>query len=84
MAGPATRPSNANKHPGQVVLDANRVRRSRDEVAAEKSRKQVEKTSKTVAMKKAHVQIAAKEDAMAVEQRAQLAGPGPLVRPKPR
>ena len=84
MARPVTRASNANKHPGQVVLDANRVQRPREEVAVEKSRKQAEKTAKTAALKNAHIQIASKEDTMAVEQRARLAGPAQLVRPRPR
>jgi len=84
MARPVTRASNANKHPGQVVLDANRVQHPREEVAAEKSRKQAEKTVKAATLKNAHIQIATKEDTMAVEQSARLAGPAQLVRPRPR
>jgi hypothetical protein len=81
--------ASTNKHPGQVVLDANRVQRPREEVAAEKSRKQAEKKAKTAALKNAalknaHIQIAPKEDTMAVEQRARLAGPAQLVRSRPR
>ncbi|KAG2125991.1 hypothetical protein DEU56DRAFT_916271 [Suillus clintonianus] len=39
MPRPTTRPGNANKHPGQVVLDANRVSRPKDVIAAEKNKK---------------------------------------------
>ncbi|KAG2339205.1 hypothetical protein BDR05DRAFT_1003614 [Suillus weaverae] len=67
MPRPATRPGNANKHPGQVVLDVS-----------------AEKLAKATALDDAQKQVAAKEDAMAVEQMAQRAGPGRLVRPKPK
>lgn len=53
-------------------------------MAAEKSRKQAEKTAKAAATKNAQIRIASKEDTMAIEQRAQLAGPAQLVRPRPR
>ncbi|KAG1884781.1 hypothetical protein F4604DRAFT_1919306 [Suillus subluteus] len=79
MPQPGTCPSNANKHPGQIVLDTNRVQRPREVVAAEKG----QKAAKASTLDNAHKQIAAREDTMAVEQNAQLAGPGWLVRPKP-
>ncbi|KAG1894964.1 uncharacterized protein F5891DRAFT_984657 [Suillus fuscotomentosus] len=68
MSQPATCPGNANKHPGQVVLDANRVLRPKGVVAAERNKKAAEKLSKAAALKDAQKQIAAKEDEMAVEQ----------------
>ncbi|KAG2151130.1 uncharacterized protein EDB93DRAFT_1249620 [Suillus bovinus] len=36
MSRPATRASNANKHPGDIVRTANRQQRSKEEIAAEK------------------------------------------------
>ncbi|KAG1868061.1 hypothetical protein C8R48DRAFT_771766 [Suillus tomentosus] len=84
MPQPATCPGNANKHPGQVVLDVNRVVRPKEVIAAEKKKASAEKSAKATALDNAQKQVAAKEDAMAVEQMAQCAGPGPLVRPKPK
>jgi hypothetical protein len=40
MSQPATRPGNANKHPGQVVLDVNQVSRPKEVVAAEKEKQE--------------------------------------------
>ncbi|KAG1895103.1 uncharacterized protein F5891DRAFT_984551 [Suillus fuscotomentosus] len=72
MPRPATCPGNANKHPGQEVI------------AAEKKKVSAEKSAKVTALDNAQKQVTAKEDAMAVEQMAQCAGPGPLVRAKPK
>ncbi|KAG2029468.1 hypothetical protein BDR03DRAFT_1018344 [Suillus americanus] len=66
MPRPAMRPGNANKHPGQIVLEA------------------TEKSAKAIALEDAQKKVAAMEDALAVEQMAQRAGPGCLVRPKPK
>ncbi|KAG2050600.1 hypothetical protein BDR06DRAFT_1064338 [Suillus hirtellus] len=83
MPRPRTCPSNASKHPGQIVLDANQTQCPREVVAAEKSQKAAGKAAKAAALKDTHRQIAAKEDIMAIEQCAQLTGPGQLIRPKP-
>lgn len=83
MSRPTTRPSNLNKHPGQVVIDANRVQHSRKEVATE-TKKQGEKDAQAAAVNRAHTKVAAKEDDMAIQQNAQLSGPPKLVRPRPR
>jgi len=84
MSRPTTRPSNLNKHPGQVVIDANGVRRSRKEEATEKKKKKGEKDAQAAAVNRAHTKVAAKEDDMAIQQNAQLSGPPKLVRPRPR
>jgi hypothetical protein len=84
MARPATRPGNANKHPGQIVLEASRVARPKDVLAAEIKKASAEKSAKATALEDAQKKVAATEDAMAVEQTAQRAGPGRLVRPKPK
>ncbi|KAG2365853.1 hypothetical protein BDR07DRAFT_1480915 [Suillus spraguei] len=84
MARPATRPGNANKHPGQIVLEASRVARPKDVLAAERKKASAEKSAKATALEDAQKKVAAMEDAMAVEQTAQRAGPGRLVRPKPK
>ncbi|KAG2032713.1 hypothetical protein BDR03DRAFT_1014962 [Suillus americanus] len=67
MPRPAMRPGNANKHPGQIVLEAS-----------------AEKSAKAIALEDAQKKVTAMEDAMAVEQTAQRAGPGRLVRSKPK
>lgn len=84
MSRPTTRASNANKHPGQVVLDSTRVQQSRDAVAAEKKQKQGEKDAWIAAVDSAHTKIAAKEDDMAIWQNAQLTGPPKLIQPRQR
>ncbi|KAG1737217.1 hypothetical protein EDB19DRAFT_1909911 [Suillus lakei] len=84
MPRPATRPGNANKHPGQIVLEASRVARPKDVIAAERKKASAEKSAKAIALEYAQKKVAATEDAMAVEQTAQRAGPGHLVRPKPK
>ncbi|KAG2356142.1 hypothetical protein BDR07DRAFT_1492281 [Suillus spraguei] len=81
---PATHPGNANKHPGQIVLEASRVARPKDVLAAERKKASAEKSAKATALEDAQKKVAATEDAMAVEQTAQRAGPGRLVRPKPK
>ncbi|KAG0704887.1 hypothetical protein DFH29DRAFT_873367 [Suillus ampliporus] len=80
---PATRASNANKHPGDIVRAANRQQHPKEEIAAEKKRKQDEKEAKSAAAEQAHIKTAMQEDAMAIQQQAQLAGPPKLVRPRP-
>ncbi|KAG1855608.1 hypothetical protein F4604DRAFT_1685705 [Suillus subluteus] len=84
MPRPATRPGNANKHPGQIVLEASRVAHPKDVIAAERKKASAEKSAKATALEDAQKKVAATEDAMAVEQTAQRAGPGRLVRPKPK
>ncbi|KAG1718708.1 hypothetical protein EDD22DRAFT_855316 [Suillus occidentalis] len=84
MPRPATRPGNANKHPGQIVLEASRVARPKDVIAAERKKASAEKSAKATTLEDAQKKVAATEDAMAVEQTAQRAGPGRLVRPKPK
>ncbi|KAG2032715.1 hypothetical protein BDR03DRAFT_1014964 [Suillus americanus] len=84
MPRPATRPGNANKHPGQIVLEASHVARPKDVIAAERKKASAEKSAKAIALEDAQKKVAATEDAMAVEQMAQRAGPGCLVRPKPK
>ncbi|KAG2050394.1 hypothetical protein BDR06DRAFT_1064878 [Suillus hirtellus] len=84
MPRPATRPGNVNKHPGQIVLEASRVACPKDVIAAEKKKASAEKLAKATALENAQKKVAATEDAMAVEQMAQHAGPGHLVRPKPK
>ncbi|KAG2118677.1 uncharacterized protein F5147DRAFT_647830 [Suillus discolor] len=84
MPQPAMRPGNVNKHPGQIVLEASRVARPKDVIAAEKRKASAEKLAKATALENAQKKVAATEDAMAVEQMAQRAGPGHLVRPKPK
>ncbi|KAG2033524.1 hypothetical protein BDR03DRAFT_1014261 [Suillus americanus] len=84
MPRPATRPGNANKHPGQIVLEASRVARPKDVIAAERKKASAEKSAKAITLEDAQKKVAAMEDAMAVEQTAQCAGPGRLVRPKPK
>lgn len=81
MSRPQTRPANANKHPGRLV--ANRVqRRSKEEVAAEKNRKQAEKDARTAAINKSRTIITEAEDTMAIQQSIQVTGPPRLVRPR--
>lgn len=84
MSRPVTRASNSNKHPGKIVLEANRVQRSKAEVAAEKNRKQAEKVAKTAATDQKHSRIAAIEDSMAIQQRLEATGPQKPIRPRPR
>ncbi|KAG1838890.1 hypothetical protein F4604DRAFT_1941127 [Suillus subluteus] len=84
MPRPATRPGNANKHPGQIVLEASHVARPKDVIAAERKKASAEKSAKATTLEDAQKKVAAMEDAMAVEQTAQRAGPGHLVRPKPK
>ncbi|KAG1836455.1 hypothetical protein DFJ58DRAFT_734982 [Suillus subalutaceus] len=84
MPRPATRPGNANKHPGQIVLEVSRVAHPKDVIAAERKKASAEKSAKEIALEDAQKKVAATEDAMAVEQTAQRAGPGHLVRPKPK
>jgi len=82
MSRPQMRPGNVNKHPGNIVREANRVqRRSKEEVAAEKNRKELEKANHAAAEEKSHTMIAAAEDAMAIQQKTQVKGPPKLVRP---
>ncbi|KAG1886572.1 hypothetical protein F4604DRAFT_1675470 [Suillus subluteus] len=46
MSRPQTRPSNVNKHPGQIVRDANKAQwRTKEQVTAEKLQKQVQKSN---------------------------------------
>jgi hypothetical protein len=80
MSRPQTRPANANKHPGRLV--ASRVQRSKEEVAAEKNRKQAEKDARTAAIDKSRTKITEAEDTMAIQQSAQVTGPPRLVRPR--
>lgn len=85
MSRPQTRPSNVNKHPGQIVRDANKAqRRTKEQVTAEKLQKQVQKSVRAEAEKKTRTAIAVVEDAMAVQQNAQMMGPPKLVRPRPK
>ncbi|KAG2041939.1 hypothetical protein BDR03DRAFT_1007098 [Suillus americanus] len=84
MPRPATRPGNANKHPGPIVLEASCVACPKDVVAAERKKASAEKSAKAIALEDAQKKVAATEDAMAVEQTAQCADPGRLVRPKPK
>ncbi|KAG1889821.1 uncharacterized protein F5891DRAFT_1198274 [Suillus fuscotomentosus] len=84
MSRPATRPGNANKHPGDIVRNANRQQRPKEEIAAEKKRKLDEKVAKSSAAEQARIKTARQEDAMAIEQQVQLAGPPKLIRPRPR
>ncbi|KAG1786220.1 uncharacterized protein HD556DRAFT_1449957 [Suillus plorans] len=71
MPRPATRPGNVNKHPGQIVLEASRVARPKDVIAAEKKKASAEKLAKATALENAQKKVTAMEDAMAVEQMAQ-------------
>ncbi|KAG0701602.1 hypothetical protein DFH29DRAFT_1000134 [Suillus ampliporus] len=83
MSCPQMRPSNVNKHPGNIVQEANRVqRRSKEEVAAEKNCKQAEKNARAAAVDKSRTMIAAAEDAMAIQQKTQVKGPPKLIRPR--
>ncbi|KAG0701248.1 hypothetical protein DFH29DRAFT_1000436 [Suillus ampliporus] len=83
MSHPQTRPSNVNKHPGNIVREANRVQwRSKEEVAAEKNRKQAEKNACAAAVDKSRTMVAAAEDAMAIQQKTQVKGPPKLIRPR--
>jgi hypothetical protein len=84
MPRPATSPGNANKHPGQIVLEVSRIAHPKDVIAAERKKASAEKSAKATALEDAQKKVAATEDAMAVEQMAQCAGPGRLVRPKPK
>ncbi|KAG2127266.1 uncharacterized protein EDB93DRAFT_1109338 [Suillus bovinus] len=84
MPRPATHPGNVNKHPGQIVLEASCVAHPKDVIAAEKKKVSAEKLAKATTLENAQKKVAATEDAMAVEQMAQCAGPGHLVRPKPK
>ncbi|KAG1889157.1 hypothetical protein F4604DRAFT_1673857 [Suillus subluteus] len=85
MSCPQTRPSNVNKHPGQIVRDANKAqRRTKEQVTAEKLQKQVQKSVRAEAEKKTRTAIAVVEDAMAIQQNAQMMGPPKLVRPRPK
>lgn len=84
MPQPATCPGNVNKHPGQIVLEASCVACPKDVIAAEKKKASAEKLAKATALENAQKKVAAMEDAMAVEQMAQRAGPGHFVRPKPK
>ncbi|KAG1887852.1 hypothetical protein F4604DRAFT_1916696 [Suillus subluteus] len=84
MPRPAMCPGNVNKHPGQIVLEASHVACPKDVIAAEKKKASAEKLAEATALENAQKKVAATEDAMAVEQMAQHAGPGHLVRPKPK
>lgn len=83
MSRPRTRPGNANKHPGNIVREANRAqRRSKEEVAAEKAQKQAEKDAHAAAINESCMTIAAAEDAMAIQQKTVTNGPPKLIRPR--
>ncbi|KAG1727627.1 hypothetical protein EDB19DRAFT_1833050 [Suillus lakei] len=85
MSHPQTHPGNVNKHPGQIVRDANKAQqRTKEQVAAEKMQKQVQKDVRVEAEKKSCTSIAVIEDAMAVQQNAQMMGLPKLVRPRPK
>lgn len=84
MSRPTTHPSNANKHPGDIVHAASRLQRQKEEIAVEKKKKQEEKEAKSAAAEQAHIKAAMQEDAMAIKQQAQLVGPPKLVRPRLR
>ncbi|KAG2034052.1 hypothetical protein BDR03DRAFT_1013786 [Suillus americanus] len=82
MSRPQTRPGNVNKHPGNIVREANQIQRqSKEEVAAEKNRKELEKADRAAAEEKSRTMIVAAEDAMAIQQKTQVKGPPKLVRP---
>ncbi|KAG2112214.1 uncharacterized protein F5147DRAFT_771278 [Suillus discolor] len=79
---PKTRPGNANKHPRNIVWEANRVQhQSKEEVAAEKAQKQAEKDAHAVVINESHMTIAAAEDAMAIQQKIATNGLPKLIRP---
>ncbi|KAG0693577.1 hypothetical protein DFH29DRAFT_881354 [Suillus ampliporus] len=84
MTRPATHPGNTNKHPGQIVLNADRMRCPKEVIAAKKNKKAAKKSVKAAALDSTQKQVAAKKDVMAIEQTAQRAGPGRLIRPKPK
>lgn len=84
MSRPATHPGNANKHPGDIVHNANRQQRPKEEIAAEKKRKHDEKVAKSSAAEQARIKTARQKDVMAIEQQVELAGPPKLIRPRPR
>lgn len=84
MLRPATHPSNANKHPGDIVCNANRQQHPKEEIAAEKKRKHDEKVAKSSAAEQARIKTARQKDVMAIEQQVELAGPPKLIRPRPR
>ncbi|KAG0695518.1 hypothetical protein DFH29DRAFT_879977 [Suillus ampliporus] len=84
MTRPATCPGNTNKHPRQIVLNADRMRCPKEVIAAKKNKKAAKKSVKAAALDSTQKQVAAKEDVMAIEQTAQHAGPGRLIRPKPK
>lgn len=82
MSCPQMCPENVNKHPGNIIQEANQVQhRSNKEVAAEKNQKELEKANCVAAVEKSHTMIAATEDAMAIQQKTQVKGPPKLVRP---
>ncbi|KAG1813896.1 uncharacterized protein BJ212DRAFT_1482244 [Suillus subaureus] len=82
MSHPQMHPSNIHKHPGNIVWEVNRVQwQLKEEVAAEKTCKQAEKDAHAAAVDKSHTTIAAAEDAMAIQQKAQVKGPPKLVQP---
>ncbi|KAG0705615.1 hypothetical protein DFH29DRAFT_872959 [Suillus ampliporus] len=83
MSHPQTHPSNVNKHPGNIVREANQAQWwSKEEVAAEKNWKQAEKDAHAAAVDKSHTMVAAAEDAMAIQQKTQTKGPPRLIRPR--
>lgn len=83
MSCPQKCPGNVNKHPGNIVREANQVQCcSKEEVAAEKNRKELEKANHAAAVEKSRTMIAAAEDAMAIQQKTQVKGPPNLIRPR--
>ncbi|KAG1846294.1 hypothetical protein F4604DRAFT_1936515 [Suillus subluteus] len=79
MPCPATHPGNVNKHPGDIIRNANRQQCTKEEIATEKKKK--EKLAKSAAAEQARMKTAIQEDTMAIEQQAQLTGPPKLADP---
>lgn len=79
-----TRPANATRHPGLVVLEGQRKRRTKAQVAEDKGRALEAQATKEAALQRGIDRIAGIEAAMQVEQVAQVTGRVKPVKPRAR
>ncbi|KAG2124119.1 hypothetical protein BD769DRAFT_1388924 [Suillus cothurnatus] len=79
-----TRPANATRHPGLVVLEGQRKRRTKAQVAEDKGRALEAQATKEAALQRGIDRIAGIKAAMQVEQVAQVTGRVKPVKPRAR
>lgn len=78
-----TRPSNATAHPGAILLQAKKTRRTAEEVAATRAEKAVQAAAKATAAEAGAKRIAGVELEMEAKQTTTLARKAKGVRPRP-